>query len=76
MFTICRKTNDCFDKFGGCMRDNVYCIFNCGKSKDPIIEELKRQINERKTKIERITCNIQNGLKHNIKLRVDNIEYL
>ena len=76
MFTICRKTNDCFDKFGGCMRDNVYCIFNCGKSKDPIIEELKRQRNERKTKIERITCNIQNGLKNNIKLRVDNIEYL
>ena len=57
------------------MRDNVYCIINCGKA-HPEFEELKRQINERKTKIERITCNIQNGLKHNIKLRVDNIEYL
>ena len=76
MFTICRKTNDCFDKFGGCMRDNVYCIFNCGKGQDPEIEKLKRIIAERKKTIERITCNIQNGLKNNIKLRVDNIEYL
>ena len=76
MFTICKKTNDCFNNFGGCMRDNVYCIFNCGKVKDPVIEELKREINERKKTIEKITCNIQNGLKNNIKLRVDNIEYL
>ena len=76
MFTICKKTNDCFNNFGGCMRDNVYCIINCGKNKDPIIQTLKEEIEKKKIEIERITCNIQNGLKHNIKLRVDNIEYL
>ena len=76
MFTICKKTNDCFNNFGGCMRDNVYCIINCGKSKDPIIQTLKEEIEKKKIEIEKITCNIQNGLKNNIKLRVDNIEYL
>ena len=76
MFTICKKTNDCFNNFGGCMRDNVYCIINCGKNKDPIIQTLKEEIEKKKIEIEKITCNIQNGLKNNIKLRVDNIEYL
>ena len=58
------------------MRDNVYCVINCGKNKDPDFERLKKEIEKKKISIEKITCNIQNGLKNNIKLRVDNIEYL
>ena len=41
MFTICKKTNDCFNNFGGCMRDNFYCILHCGKGENIEIEHLK-----------------------------------
>ena len=76
MFTICKKTNDCFNNFGGCMRDNFYCILHCGKGEDIEIEELKAKIKENEKIVGEITCEIQNGLKKNIELRVDNIDYL
>ena len=76
MFTICKKTNDCFNNFGGCMRDNFYCILHCGKGEDKEIEDLKDKIKENEKIVGEITCEIQNGLKKNIELRVDNIDYL
>ena len=44
MFTICKKTNDCFNNFGGCMRDNFYCILHCGKGEDIENEDIKNKI--------------------------------
>ena len=76
MFTICKKTNDCFNNFGGCMRDNFYCILHCGKGEDIEIEDIKNKIKKSEEKVEEITCEIQNGLKKNIELRVNNIDYL
>ena len=76
MFTICKKTNDCFNNFGGCMRDNFYCILHCGKGEDIEIENIKDKIKENEKIVGEITCEIQNGLKKNIELRVDNIDYL
>ena len=76
MFTICKKTNDCFNNFGGCMRDNFYCILHCGKGENIEIEDLKAKIKENEKIVGEITCEIQNGQKKNIELRVDNIDYL
>ena len=76
MLTICKKTSECFNNFGGCMRDNFYCILHCGKGEDIEIEELKAKIKENEKIVGEITCEIQNGLKKNIELRVDNIDYL
>jgi len=76
MFTICKKTNNCFNNFGGCMRDNFYCILHCGKGENIEIEDLKAKIKENEKIVGEITCEIQNGLKKNIELRVDNIDYL
>ena len=52
MFTICKKTNDCFNNFGGCMRDNFYCILHCGKGEDIEIEDIKNKINKSEEKVE------------------------
>ena len=54
MFTICKKTNDCFNNFGGCMRDNFYCILHCGKGENIEIEDLKAKIKENEKKLERL----------------------
>ena len=76
MFTICKKTNDCFNNFGGCMRDNFYCILHCGKGEDIEIENIKDKIKENEKIVGEITCEIQKKKKKNIELRVDNIDYL
>lgn len=76
MTLICNWTNKCLSSFFTCFGDNVFYWLNKCKRKDNEINELENDVNNQEKTIAEITCQIQNTMKDNIKLRVDKINYL
>lgn len=76
MEKICNGTNNCLGKFFGCFKDRVYCIFTCGKARDKSLNELTDEVKRQREMIKEITCEIQEAMKRNMELRIENIDYL
>lgn len=76
MRRICKITDKCMGTFFRCFADNFKYVFTGCKRADKSILELEEKIEKKKEAVAEITCQVQNAMKENIKLRVDNIEYL
>lgn len=76
MRVICDRTNRCLGNFGDCFFDNIFYFFTCCTMKDPELNDLIDQINNKKSEIAGKTSEIQNLMKENIDLRIENIQYL
>ena len=76
MTLICNWTHKCLSSFFICFGDNVFYWMNKCQRKDNEINKLEEEVNDQEKTIAAITCQIQNTMKENIKLRVDKINYL
>jgi hypothetical protein len=77
MRNICDRTSRCMENFFRCFYDNSYYVFTlCRKARDKKINEIQEEINNIKEEIARKTCEIQDMMKNNIDLRIENIELL
>lgn len=76
MRVICDRTNRCLGHFGNCFFDNIFYFFTCCTMKNQEFNELVDQINQKKSEIAGKTSEIQNLMKENIDLRIENIQYL
>ena len=76
MRVICDRSNRCLGNFGDCFFDNIFYFFTCCTNKDPEINKLIEKITEKKREIAGKTSEIQNLMKENIDLRIENIQYL
>lgn len=77
MRNICDRTSRCMENFFRCFYDNSYYVFTlCRKARDKNINEIQEEINNIKEEIARKTCEIQDMMKNNIDLRIENIELL
>ena len=76
MRIICDRTNRCLGNFGNCFFDNMYYFFSGCKMREAGLNELVNQIKQKKTEIAGKTSEIQNLMKENIDLRIENIQYL
>ena len=76
MRVICDRTNRCMRNFCSCFYDNFYYYINFCKMREAKFNNLVKKIKEKKSEIAGKTCEIQNLMKENIDLRIENIQYL
>ena len=76
MRVICDRTNRCLANFGNCFFDNIFYFLSCCKMKDTKLNTIVEQIKKKKSEIAGKTSEIQNLMKENIDLRIENIQYL